>query len=645
MQVFVFILLGIFVASAHAQFGIGLAPGSTCSSPFGPARGAQNGQDELMNLSGQLAARNTRIDQLRAKEERLDHYIAKAKRNIGEVLTSRGFAALREHRERNNSYGSYRQACGGGGGGNTAIADNRYTDPELFSTGAPRANVDPDVTLVPPPDAFCVANPSTHARENIWEKFVEDDGTVSDRICDFRIAGVTHRASAQGRELCHEGMHEYYERMAERERIHAEIARLDREARNYERRLNRIRDEITDGTYCWQCAAQRRGYSTMGTGNSMMQGVGLLAMLSISLNRQPMYGGQMMPPPYYRPPFGAPVMPYGGPGFPIRPYPAQIPGYAGMMPGPRPGMGTYGGVPGGIGPGAFGCQGANPMGFGNQFGSPMVNSIFGGQSPFNNPYANPAMMPMFMQGAGPGWGFPMYANGMPGFQDPFGLGPHPFGQNPFGNPLFANQNPFGMNSPFGMNPYGMNPYLMNPYGMNNPYAMNPYAMGNPFGFNPYGSSPFGMNPYGMNPYGMGPYGMGPYGPGNPYQGPFNPYGPPGMMPYMGMNPYGGMNPFGTPYGPGYGSPYGLMPPGGIPNYGYQSPWGMPLGSPTGNFLNQISMLTNRIQYIQNGGYYGGVGTAPPVAPYMGTPVYNTPGTMMNPLPPRANPPAVLPYTH
>jgi hypothetical protein len=91
---------------------------------------------------------------------------------------------------------------------------------------------------------------------------------------------------------------------------------------------------------------------------------------------------------------------------------------------------------------------------------------------------------------------------------------------------------------------------------------------------------------------------------------------------------------------------GGLPPGGIPNYGFQNPWGAPLGSPVGAYLGQVNLLNTRLQWIQNGAYYGGGNYAPPVAPYLGSPqpIYNTPGGIYNPAPVRTNPPAVLPYT-
>ncbi|MGZ3721307.1 MAG: hypothetical protein ACXVA9_00170 [Bdellovibrionales bacterium] len=590
MRFAVFILLA-FSAAAQAQFGIGLSPGSSCPGQFGPAGQAVNGNDERLNLKGQLLARDRRIEQLKDKEDRLSDRIQRAKSDMAQVITAQGFSAIREHRERNNSYGSYRLACGGGGGGKSnpsASAGSQTTDVELFSTGGSGRPVDAGQTQYPPPDAYCVINPATKLRENIWEKFVEDDGTVSDRLCDFRIAGVTKAAGRGQREDCRQGMHDYYELMDEKEQIREEIARLDREARGYERRLERIQDEITEGTYCPWCNAQRRGYANQGAGNSMMQGAGVLAMLGMSLMGNQQQRPPMMPPPMYGRPtppmYGPPMTPYG---YPARPYVAQMPHYPFVYPGPRPGMGNYGGMPGAMGPGAFGCQGGNPMGFGSPFSSPGVQPIYGGQSPFNNPYANPAMAGMFNQGGGPGWGFPQYGNGMPGFQpgggvDAFG---NPYNQNQFGSP-FAQQSPF--------NSYPQNPFGQNPFGGPNPYG-------------PYGANQFGQ----QNPWG------------------------------------GGYNPYGTPYGPGYGNPMyanGMYPPGGIPNYGHQSPWGAPLGSPVGNYFGEVNQLNARIQWIQNGSYYGGGNYAPPYTSYMGAPqpIYNTPGGWLNPAP-RAQPPAVLPY--
>jgi hypothetical protein len=248
-------------------------------------------------------------------------------------------------------------------------------------------------------------------------------------------------------------------------------------------------------------------------------------------------------------------------------------------------------------------------------------------------------------GGGPFGGGPF--GGGPFGGGPFGGGPFgggPFGGGPFGNP-FAGPNPFGGGPP------GILPYM----GAGNPWSM-------PFGYNPY--DPYGTNPFatmfgpGFNPYGGA---MSPFGPGYPYAGPMagSPFGAPAVLPYMGSNPYGGGYPFGTPYGPGYGYPYGGMPGGGfpgggIPNYGFQNPWSMPLGSPVGSFFSQIDQLNRQMQMIQGGGLYGGgfggygLGGSPPaILPYMGTPMYNQPGTMLNPGPPRgpSGPPQVISPAH
>ena len=566
---FVLPILLLISVTAQAQFGVGLAPGSSCNGQnFGPASQATNGNDELLNLSGQLAARNNKIDQLRAKEDRVNEHLVQAKRDIAQVITPAGFAAIREHRERGNHYESYRTECGGGG---SSASRGEETDPELFSGGGGGRVREVAETQYPPPDCYCVTNPANGRLENIWEKFVEDDGTVSDRLCDFKISRVTRPASRDQRERCHEGLHEYYDRMEEKEKLADQIAKLDHEARAIERRLGRVRDEITDGTYCPWCNSQRRGYSNQGTGNSMSQGFGILAQLGLSL----LGGGQQNRRPTYPQPVVAPaVLPYGGQGYLQRPYAAPVPGYYGVQQGPHPGLGQYGAIPGGIGPGAFGCQGGNPAAFGNPYGSPGVQPIFGGQSPFNNPYANPAMASPFNQGGGPGWGVPQYANGQPGYQDPFGNGG---GTDVWGNPI--NQNLYG-------NRFSPNPFGQNPFGGPNPYAPNvlPYAQ-NPFG-QPYGA---GGSPYGGSPYSSSPFGGAPYA------------GAPFVAPYAGQ-------------------PY---PFGGAPNSGYQ------------NYLGEINRLNGGVQYIQNGSYFGGGNYAPSILPYAGA---------AQPSFPRANPPAILPYT-
>jgi hypothetical protein len=465
-----------FTAVAHAQYGIGLSPGSSCSGPFRPAVGAISANDEVINVQGQIRARENGIAVLKDQERGLDNDLTDAKSEMAEVLTSQGMAALREHYDRRNSYNSYRKACGG-----TGPVGPEATDPSLFGTPMQNRPVDSHVTQLPPPDAFCIVNPATGLRENIWERFVDDDGQVSDRICEYRIAGIARPTDDRRVKHCRQGLHEYYRLMDRRSKLHDDIAELDDEARDYERRLRRIRDDVTDGTYCPWCAAQRSGYALQGMGPALMQQQAIMQAMaqSMTLQNRPMFG-----PPQ--------ILPYGGAAYPARPYAAPLPGYYGMT-GPGPGLMNYGAIPGGIGPGAFGCAGSgNPLNFGGPFSSPGVSPIFGGPSPFNNPFANPMMAPMFNQGAGPGWGFPQYANGMPGF--------NMYGQP---NPLFAAQYPYGLPNQFGL--------------MGSPYF--PYVTPNA------GVMPFGA-PYGG--YGLG-FGNGFYGAGSPY---------------------------GNLYGPGYGSIYG-----------------------------------------------------------------------------------------
>ncbi|NJL23922.1 MAG: hypothetical protein HC902_01190 [Calothrix sp. SM1_5_4] len=172
------------------------------------------------------------------------------------------------------------------------------------------------------------------------------------------------------------------------------------------------------------------------------------------------------------------------------------------------------------------------------------------------------------------------------------------------------------------------------YGSNNPYA-------NPFFQNQYQYG--GQPPYGMqNPNGM-MYGNSPYG--------YSLGGQPGgaaMMPFQGQQyayPFG--QPYGTQIGNMYSYPYGGGMPGQLANV-YPAPGygggvagaGAPsvggyYGSPVGNYYMQIEQLKQRMQLIQASPVYGGAG-APPVLPFPGpsvsSPVYNVPGSPLNPVP-------------
>lgn len=461
-------------AVGHAQFGIGLTPGSMCNNAFAPGRGAINGADEFENLRGQLNVRKARIRQAEEKIKAMNTQIRRAEDEMGTVLTKRGLDELVVHREHNSSRDSYRLNCP-----QSTAFDGRSTDSGLLNSSS-HGNVPEVGGTIPPPDIFCQSN-SRGQVANLWDRFADDRGKMNKALCDYCIAGVTRSRECtenRARERCREGMDRYYKLMKEKDELVADMRKYKEESEEIRDRLADVREEVTDGTYCADCNAKRRGYSNLGTGDSVWQTAAVLGIIGLGLV---MNSGQRQGPP---PP---------GPGYPRNPYPARVPGYYGMA-GPAPGQMMYGGVPGAIGAGGFGCQGANPLDYGN----PGALSIFGGPSPLNNPYMS-LMRPWFNQGAGPGWGFPQYGNGVSAFADPWAM----TGASPYYQP--------GM----------VDPLLYNAY---NPWGTVFAAPANP----------------------------GLYGPGYPYRGSPSPTFAPTWMPYIGSNPMGG-GAAGVVAGPGYGA--------------------------------------------------------------------------------------------
>jgi hypothetical protein len=608
MRILLSLILAYTFSAEAFQFGTGMAPGMQCPYPYGPSNNAYRGDDEIRNLVGGLANAERKLEREEKKLSEINTKISNAKSKIRRVIRSASaIADIERHYKYKANPEDYSQACG-----------RRERSERTASAGGPGANVVNRPAHAAPADGgdedpgrYAVPSDYCQGGKNDWQYVVAADGMVLDAICDYEIPLSRHRPDEAKSADCREGLEEYYKQQAKKEKLEAEVRALKRKVEAYNEDKERISDQIAEGTYCPYCNSQRRGQSTMGTGNFAMMGVAILGAL---FNRQPRPQPVLVrvprrgPPgvlPYGGMPGAPPVMPFPGPSaYPGRPYAAPMPGYYGMQPGfGGPGQAFYGGGPGGIGPGAFGCQGTSPYSFGNPLAAqfdPFNNSR---SNPFANPYANDPFSPynnnLFGQHPllNPGFG--------PGIAPYLGNGVSPYTQyDPF-----SPYNQFAQGAP-GVLPY---PGAGGPFGQgNNPYA--PY--GNPWGgpgVLPYPGSQYGnwWNGGANSPYALpypGAYGAGAYGAGAYGAGAYGLGGAPGVLPYASA---------GAPYMtnmPGVGS--------------YSAPWGL---NPVANYGYQMNQLRAGVAQIG-----GGLYSAPAVLPYVGgptgAPVYNAPGGVLNPGP-------------
>jgi len=601
-------LLLMFTQSGYAfQFGTGMAPGMQCPYNYGPSGAAYQGNDEIRNLAGQLSTAERRLEQKEQRLRAMNAEINQAKAKIRRVIKSTSaLSEIERHYKYKANPEDYSRACGrrertASVGGQSANVVHRPS-----RSGAAAGDEDPGRYAVP--SDFCQNG------VNDWQHVVAEDGMVLDTICEYEIPLSRNRPDESRSSECREGLDEYYARMGKKEALEQEVRALKEKVNAYNENKERIQDEIAEGTYCPYCNSQRRGQNQMGTGNFAMMGVALLGALFNRQQQRPPPQPMLVRVPRMQPPGVLPmrpggppqVMPFPGPAaYPGRPYAAApMRGFPMVHPGSGPGRGIYGAAPGGIGPGAFGCQGTSPYSFGNPLAPQFMPFQNGGASPFANPHMNgnlfgqgqfPGQHPLLNPGFGPGI-MPFLGNGVNGYNqyDPFA---DPFGNNPYSQ--------FGQNAP-GVLPFqGGNPFLQNQY---NPYAPygNPYYNAGAPGVLPY-NSPYGSL-YG-NQFGGGQYGLG----------------APGVLPFqMGGSQY----PMGHPL---VNANYMNMP--------YNSPYGgMYAPTPVQSYGYQMHLLQRGINQIGNGQY-----GAPAVLPYVPPPVYNTPGSSLNPVgPPRTPPPQAPP---
>lgn len=566
-------------AAAHAQFGIGLQPATQCLGGFQPAQNAIAGRDQASNIQGRYEAARQNLERINTEIENLDERIGRARNDMGRVLSGTAVGKIEEHRRFNRGYYDYYDCPRNPGAVASASGSVAVALPHRGAGANPGGSISTSSTPTYPPEEFCYRG-SGQKPFNAWAEVVDDRGRVGENVCDQTIPFSSARPSSDRVRDCREGLRDLYQYLDRKSKLETMRAKLDAEARDLERRASRLEEQISEGTYCAYCESGRRGYSTGGLANSLFSMNGLLVNVGINLAGQ-------------QPQFGRPPAALGFPGpsaFPGNPYPAATPGY------PFVNNGVYGGLPGGIGQGGFSGCGGPQGGFGPQFGGAFAPvsaaALTGGQSPFMNPFADPLLnpsltSPLFASGFGPGFGPQIGAGLNSQFLSPNALGqigPGGFTQNPFQQ-------------------LQINPATGLPY-----YGQNPFFPGQAAGALPNGS------PYFQQPY---QFTQNPY-----YQPGAFPYGAPAALPYG--------SPFANPYGANtYGNP-------ALSNYPNN-------GVPLGNFYYQMEQMKQSISGIAGSPLYGG--SAPMVLPYPSTyapsPIYNVPGTTLNPLPaPTPAPPPV-----
>ncbi|NJM09756.1 MAG: hypothetical protein HC883_02340 [Bdellovibrionaceae bacterium] len=319
-------------------FGTGMAPGMQCPYNYAPANSAYRGDDEIRNLGGQLSTAERRLQLKEQKLAAMNADIAAARSKIKRVIKSpSALSDIERHYKYKAHPDDYSRACGRSE--RTASAGGQGVNVNRPSRGTV-ASGEEDPGRYAVPSDFCQGG------VNDWQHVVAEDGMVLDSICEYEVPLSRNRPDEARSEACKEGLSQYYDRMAKRESLEAEVRALRQKVNSHNEDKERIQDQIAEGTYCPYCNSQRRGQNQMGTGNFAMMGVGPVgALFSRQQQRQPQPVLVRVPRtgapgvlPMQPGAGGAPsVMPFPGPAaFPGRPYAAPMPGYTGVMPGNGP---------------------------------------------------------------------------------------------------------------------------------------------------------------------------------------------------------------------------------------------------------------------------------------------------------------------
>lgn len=533
---YMIVFAAILTGQAHAQFfGTGMVGGQQCPYNFGPGGGAMNPRDPLANLNSSI----TQVDnQLAAKQNtlnRINQRIEEAKAEIGQVIKSKtALGEIERHYGIKGGQDSYQSKCGGGkrrsgsGAGQRVNAMHRPHARENRSSGN-------ESGLIPVPSEFCTWDEEKGKYMNDWQEVIAEDGKMMDDLCNYEIPLRSRPPETRATKACIHGLNKFYEKMAEKERVEQEITALkdrqDQMRSQLQDQQDRIRDRqeryqdaMAEGSYCPYCnqlAMQQTMQTSAGVMPFMNNGYNMMQYYNAGQRNYVM--GRPMPPPQlpWRPPGPGMIRPgqpiIANPAYMTQPYAARIPGYAGVQPGIAPGQGIYGAGPGAMGPGAFGCQGTNMNGLGNNWAPEFM--------PFQNATANPWMNPYRMNpnqwnpnfrngllnpGFGPGWG-PQVGNGVydprmalmmnnggyGNFAPQFAPWNNPYA-NMYGNSMYPGYgNGVGYANGLGLGNGLGGPWYGNPnlgYGLGGQYNLGGYAP-------PIVNAPYGANQAVLNNYG------------------------------------------------------------------------------------------------------------------------------------------------
>ncbi|MGE0526164.1 MAG: hypothetical protein AB7P49_03805, partial [Bdellovibrionales bacterium] len=225
-------ILMIMTAPAHAMgWGYGGYGGSYCPGGMQPASAAYNGNDERMNLRGQLTRINSEISRKKQELSRIRSKLTTARGQVSTVVRGSAFTAIEQHFTHQAGRANYQPTC-------------PAPPPKAPSGGTPEANVrlyggggqvNPngtvDTNFSPPPPEFC------HHGNNQWQYVVEENGRVSERVCDNNVPFTVGAPPPANVTKCRAGLRTYYEYKEKERHLETEIAKLDERKGHYEERL------------------------------------------------------------------------------------------------------------------------------------------------------------------------------------------------------------------------------------------------------------------------------------------------------------------------------------------------------------------------------------------------------------------------
>ena len=373
--VVIFALPGAFAQG----YGHGYYGALNCPQPYAAAPAAIDPNDLLRNNRGLVRQSQVQIGLDQRRVQGLNAAIAQERLQLQQILGPPVVEAIVSHQRFGRGPGDYAPGCAA---------------PAVAGPPIPAGNL----ALPPSPAGFC-QNIGGRV-QNLWTtSFAGPGGRVSENICNmapgFRGAMPAPRAQA-----CRQHLNLYYQRLAEQAALEQRIAGLNQNVRTWQAEEADLINAQTAAQTCVDCVPDNHEWSAeqplVGEVSPILSI--LQAFLGGGQGRNRGFGGGG---------FGGGYGPYPG-----QPYSARLRHYYGAR-GPQ-----YGGVPGGVGAGAFaGCGGPGALGRGAQFAPPI-------QPALNQRYANPlgpqygndllnpgAQNDLFNPGFGPGFA-PNVGNGL-----------------------------------------------------------------------------------------------------------------------------------------------------------------------------------------------------------------------------------------